>query len=299
MKLSVVISAYNEEKNIEECLRSVSFADEIILINNSSSDKTEEITRKYTSKIYTRLNNIMLNVNKNFGFTKAASDWILSLDSDERVSPGLAREIRFAIKTGEKTTGFWIPRKNMIFGKWIESDMWWPDYQLRLFKKGYGRFPEKHVHEYIKVQGDTEKLQHSLIHQNYTNVDQYIYKMLNIYVPSEVKNRQNHKVIWIDSLRYPVNDFLKTFFLQRGYKDGLHGLVLSLLQAFYMEIVFVKLWEKQGFNKENPRNFLKEIQKEFNIIKKEFGYWFLTSWIRETKNPFKKILLRLKRKRNT
>ena len=299
MKLSVVVSAYNEEKNIKECLESVSFADEIILVNNSSSDKTEEIARKYTSKIFTRPNNIMLNVNKNFGFTKAQGDWILSLDADERVSPGLVKEIKSAVKRDPKNAGFWIPRKNIIFGKWIENDMWWPDYQLRLFKKGYGRFPEKHVHEYLKVRGDTEKLRSPLIHQNYKTVDQYIYKMLNIYVPSEVKNRQNIKVGWIDSLRYPVNDFLKTFFLQKGYKDGLHGLVLSLLQAFYMEIVFVKLWERQGFNKENPRNFLTEIHEEFKVIKKEFGYWFLTSWIRETKNPFKKIFLRLKRKRNT
>lgn len=299
MSISVVVSAYNEEKNIDECFRSASFADEIILVNNSSSDKTEEIAHRYTSKIFTQPNNIMLNVNKNFGFTKAQSDWILSLDADERVSSSLAKEIRSVINRPGSANGYWIPRKNIIFGKWIENDMWWPDYQLRLFKKGYGRFPERHVHEYLKVRGATEKLQNPLIHQNYTSIDQYIYKMLNIYVPSEVKNRENTRVHWIDAVRYPVNDFLKTFFLQRGYKDGIHGLALSLLQAFYMEIVFAKLWEKQGFNKENPKNFLGDLYKEFKSIWREFIYWFLTSWIKETKNPFKKIIYRFARKRNS
>lgn len=299
MNLSVVISAHNEEKIIEECLKSVSFADEIVLVDNSSFDKTSEIASKFTSKIFTQPNRIMLNTNKNFGFSKASGDWILSLDADETVSPGLSREIKSVIKNPSDVSGYWIPRKNIIFGKWIESEMWWPDYQLRLFKRGKGKFPEKHVHEYLKVQGDTEKLKNPMVHQNYTSIDQYLYKMLNIYVPSEVKNRGKVRVRWIDSIRYPINDFLKTFFFQKGYKDGLHGLVLSFLQAFYMEIVFAKLWEKQGFNKENPKDFLKAMHKEFRLVKKDFMYWFITSFIAETKNPFKKIILRLARKRNS
>lgn len=295
-KISVVVSAYNEEKNIEECLKSASFANEIILIDNTSTDKTADIASKYTSKIFSLPNKIMLNTNKNFGFAKATGDWIISLDADERISPQLQKEIKRAIKNS-KVAGYWIPRENIIFGKWIIGEMWWPDYQLRLFRKGYGKFPEKHVHEYLKVQGETEKLKYPLIHQNYTSIDQYLYKMLNIYVPSEVKNRQGIGIQWTDSLRFPINDFLKTFFLQKGYRDGLHGLVLSLLQAFYMEIVFVKLWENNKFRKENPKNFLSEVQKEFKRIGKDFKYWFLTSRISETRNPFKKVIYRVLRKR--
>lgn len=294
--ISVVISAYNEEKNIEDCLKSASFADEIILVNNGSTDKTAEIATKYTSKIFTRQNNIMLNTNKNFGFSKANGDWIISLDADERISQNLQREIRKVVKNS-KVNGYWMPRKNIIFGKWIESEMWWPDYQLRLFRKGFGKFPEKHVHEYLEVEGKTGKLNSALIHNNYTSLDQYIYKMLNIYVPSEVKNRDGYKIQWYDSLRFPISDFLKTFFLQKGYKDGLHGLVLSLLQAFYMEIVFVRIWEKERFKKQSPS--LLEINKEFKRIDKEFKYWFLTSWIKENKNPFKKLIYRLARKRTS
>lgn len=300
MRFSVVISAYNEEKRIEDCLKSVSFADEIIVIDNSSSDRTAEIVRKYTSKIFKRTNNLMLNVNKNFGFSKTTGDWILNLDADERVSEDLQKEIKEILKTTKNINGYWIPRKNIIFGKWIQSDQWWPDYQLRLFKRNKGKFPEKHVHEYLKVEGDTEKLQYFLIHQNYSSVDQYLYKMLNIYTENEVKNRLEDKVRvgWIDALRYPADDFLKTFFAKKGYKDGLHGFTLSLLQAFYMEIVFAKLWERQGFNEDVPDSFLKELHKEFKKIKSEFTYWFLTARMSETKNPFKKIIYRLVRKRN-
>jgi len=299
MSLSVVISAYNEEKRIEDCLLSASFADEIIVVNNSSNDKTAEIARRYTAKMFTRPNNIMLNVNKNFGFSKASGDWLLSLDADERISPSLTQEIKSILKKPSNINGYWMPRKNIIFGKWIRSEMWWPDYQLRLFKKSKGRFPEKHVHEYLKVEGRTGKLKNPFIHQNYSSVDQYLYKLQNIYVPSEVSNKLKSgiKVRWIDVLRFPISDFLKTFFLQKGYRDGLHGLALSLLQAFYMEIVFMKLWEKQGFKEESPKNFLEQVQEEFVGIKGEFHYWFLTSSINETKNPFKKIIFKIARKR--
>src|SRR5258708_481440 len=298
MTLSIVISAYNEEKKIEDCLKSASFADEIILVDNSSNDRTVEIAKKYAPKIFTRANNTMLNVNKNFGLGKKKCDWVLNLDADERISPELQTEIKKTLKN-PSAEGYWLPRKNIIFGKWIQSDFWWPDYQLRLFKKNKGKFPEKHVHEYLKVEGETQKLQHPLVHENYSSIDQFIYKMLNIYTGSEVKNRIENKVeiTWVDALRYPIDDFLKTFFAQRGYKDGLHGLVLSILQAFYMEIVFVKLWEERGFKEENPGDFLQKIHREFRKIKKEFSYWFLTSYINNTKNPLKKIIYRVARKK--
>src|SRR3989344_5565695 len=161
--LSGIVSVFNGENEIEDCLKSLSFADEIIVVNNSSTDKTEDIARKYTNKIFIRPNNPMLNVNKNFGFTKAKGEWILNLDADERVSPELQKEIKSEIlnprlpKPGTggqakpETNGYWIPRKNIIFGKWIEHTGWYPDHQLRLFKNGKGKFEERHVHEMIKV----------------------------------------------------------------------------------------------------------------------------------------------------
>lgn len=297
MKVSIVISAFNEERKIEDCLKSVvKIAEEIIFIDNTSTDKTVEIAKKYTDKIFTRENNKMLNVNKNFGFSKANNKWILNLDSDERVTPELAEEI-LSIDENTKVNGFFLPRKNILFGKWMQHSIWWPDYQLRLFKKEYGRFPEKHVHEYIDVIKPLEHLKNPIMHLNYETVSQYIHKLEYIYTESEVQNilSSGKKMSWYDALKMPVGDFLKTYFLQQGYKDGLHGLVLSLLQAFYMEVVFAKVWEKQGF--EEKKISTRELNLEFQRLGKEISYWLLTIRMDENISTVKKIALKIKRRR--
>lgn len=302
--LSVVISAYNEEKRLEKTLESVPFADEIVVVDNSSIDRTPLIAKRYTKKVYTRPNYAMLNINKNFGFTKATGDWILSLDADETVSPELAKEIKEKIESckleiGESSvSGYWIPRKNIIFGKWIRHSLWWPDYQLRLFKNGKGKFPEKHVHEMIALEGTSEKFNNPLKHDNYSSISQFIKKMDTLYTESEVQNRikSGIKVSWTDAISYPFGDFIKTFFSQQGYKDGLHGLTLSMLQAFYMFIVFAKMWEKQGFFEYNDGSFLEKTRKLFLDKAKEVQYWYYSSKIKETKRIVDKLYYRLLRK---
>lgn len=297
-KLSVVVSAYNEEKKLKDCLESVKWADEIIVVDNNSTDKTVEIAKAYKAKIFSRENNPMLNINKNFGFTKAANDWILNLDADERVTPELAEEIKTLLKKKDTVEGYWIPRKNIIFGKWIQNSIWWPDLHLRLFKKEKGRFAEKHVHEHIYLEGKTGELEYPLIHENYQSISQYLYKLDKIYTENEAENflKDKRTVTYLDAIRYPFSDFLKTFFAQKGYKDGLHGLVLSILQAFYSFIVFAKIWEKQGFKEEDPKNFLEQIYKESRTIVFEYKYWFLAEFINQTKNPVKKMYYKILRK---
>ncbi len=184
-KISVVISAFNEEKMIEDCLKSVKdLADEIIFIDNTSQDKTVDIAKKYAARIFIRPNDpVMLNRNKNFGFTKASGDWIISLDSDERITPELAREIKKAVNN-PNVNGYEIPRKNIIFNKWIQNSIWWPDYNLRLFRKEKGKFREKHVHEKLTVQGRLTKLKNPMVHYNYQTVSQFINKLNKTYTES-------------------------------------------------------------------------------------------------------------------
>lgn len=296
MNVSVVVSAFNEEKKLGECLASVKdVAEEIIVIDNSSTDSTVEVAKKYTDKIFKRENYSMLNINKNFGFSKAKGKWILNLDADERLTRELVEEIK-SLPQDSKVDGYLIPRKNILFGKWMQHSIWWPDYQLRLFKNGHGKFAEKHVHEYIEVDGLREKLEGPIKHLNYESVSQYIYKLEKIYTENEVENivSSGKRLQWYDALRLPAGDFLKTYFMQKGYKDGLHGLVLSLLQAFYMEVVFAKVWEKQGFEeKEIP---FEDVTKEMNEIGKEVKYWLLTTKIEEIKSPIKRIAIRIRRK---
>lgn len=292
--VSIVISAFNEGYRLDRCLRTCTWAHEVIVVDSSSTDDTITIAKKYTNHIFSRPNNPMLNVNKNFGFAKASGDWILSLDADEELPQALVGEIRSAIE-GASVVGFWIPRKNIIFGKWIEHGIWWPDKQLRLFRRNRGKFPGKHVHEPIEVDGPTLILAQPFIHHNYQSVSQFIRKMDTLYTESEVKNllAADYRLNWYDAVRFPMSDFLKTYFAQDGYKDGLHGLVLSMLQAFYSFIVFVKLWEQSGFRERQVD--ISDVSGEFHHAGRDIEYWMLTNQMRRTKNFLLRIGLKLKR----
>lgn len=294
--ISIVISAFNAEQTFEKCLTSLRWADQIIVIDNQSTDETAAIAKRFGATIFHRKNNPMLNVNKNFGFDKAKTNWILSIDSDEEVPQGLAKEIRRVIDGNDGVNGYWIARKNIIFGKWIRHGLWWPDKQLRLFKRGRGVFPCVHVHEYLEVDGKTEDLREPYIHYNYASISQYLNKMETIYIESEVQKhiRLGYNVSWMDALRFPISDFLKIYFAQAGYKDGLHGLILSLLQAFYSFLVFAKLWERASFvDIDVP---LVSVNQELFLRGREISYWVNESTIHETTNPLSRFLKRLRRK---
>ncbi|MBU0618986.1 glycosyltransferase family 2 protein [Patescibacteria group bacterium] len=294
-KISVVVSAHNEEKNIVECLKSVAWVDEIILIDSASSDQTVVLAKQFKAKIFRRPNYPMLNKNKNFGFAKASGDWILNLDADERVSSPLKKEILVVVKKNQQPAGYTIPRKNIIFGKWIKHGLWYPDEQLRLFRRSKGKFPEVHVHEKVTVKGSLGQLKNHIVHYNYRTISQFLYKMQYLYVPNEVDNfiKSGKKIYWHDALRFPANDFIKNFFRLQGYKDGLHGLVLCLLQAFYSLLVFCYIWEKQGFWQFEQKNFLSQINIEFKQIKKNLRYWQIKA--KAIPEVIKKILLKLNR----
>lgn len=301
-KISVILATYNEEKNIKDCLESVrppagGLADEIVIVDGTSSDKTAEIARRYTQKIFIRENPLMFHLNKQSAIEKATGDWILYLDADERVTPELAKEVRKAIGS-PKYEGYWIPRKNIIFGKWIEHTGWWPDYQLRLFKKGKAKLPCKSVHEQPELKGKAGYLKQPLIHCNYQTVSQFVVKLNTLYTENDKQliMAGGKKLFWYDSIRMPSDEFLKRFFAQQGYKDGLHGLVLSSLQAFSALVTFAKVWETQGFKEAEGKEILGRSENEFKKVIKDLKYWFLTSKSKQTKNPLKKISWRVIRK---
>lgn len=298
-KISAVISTYNEEQMIKDCLESIKWADEIIVVDNSSQDKTVEIAKKYTKKIFTRPNNLMLNINKNFGFGKATGDWILSLDADERVELGLKEEIVSSIKYKVSSiNGYRIPRKNMIFGKWIQHTGWYPDYQLRLFRRGKGKFAEKHVHEQLTLSGEAGILKEHLVHYNYTTVAQFLYKMNQIYVPNEAQNilSSGKKITWQDAIGFPTQEFFRRFFEGQGWRDGLHGLVLSFLMAFYHFLVFVHVWEKQGFWEVGEKDIHQGVREEFKVKGKDFSYWLSKMQMDEKKSFAGKLFFKIKRR---
>ncbi|MFH1832962.1 MAG: glycosyltransferase family 2 protein [Candidatus Levyibacteriota bacterium] len=299
-KISAVITCFNEEKKIKDCLESVLWADEIILVDNSSKDKTVEIVKKYTKNIFNQENDPgAIDILKNFGFSKASSEWILSLDADERVTPELRKEIESTINNQQSAiNGYWIPRKNIIFGKWIEHTGWYPDFQLRLFRKGRGKFIKKHFHEMLELNGKTENLNSNLLHYNYESVLQFLNRHANIYAQNEVENilEKGYIFNYLDAIRFPFNEFLSRFFKREGYKDGIHGLVLSLLMAFYHLIIFSLIWEKEKFKELEKENILKATENEFRKECKDIGFWFLNEKIKQTGNLFSKFRLKVKRK---
>ena len=290
------MSAYNEEVVIGRCLESVrSLAGEIIIVDNESQDKTVEIAKKFTKKIYSQRNILMLNTNKNYGFGKATGDWILNLDADEEVPKELAKEIQSLIRSDPKENGFWIKRKNIIFGKWIQHGLWWPDKQIRLFRRGKGAFPCVHIHEYIAVEGGVGELTEPFLHHNYEYVHQYL-ATIDRASSSEALSLagMQHELVWYDALRFPLSDFLKLYFAESGYKDGLHGLVLALFQAFYSFTVFTKYWEMKKFPQRDLAPLA--VMQELNRGAKDMRYWMLTTKIAESKNIFQKTVWKVKRK---
>lgn len=296
-KISVILATYNEEKNIKDCLESArQLADEIVIVDGTSSDKTVEIAKKYTKKIFIRENPLMFHKNKQYAIEKATGDWILYLDADERVTPELKKEILEAIKG--KVNGYWIPRKNIIFGKWIKHTGWWPDQQLRLFKNGKAFLPCQSVHEQPELSGKTGCLKNPLVHYNYRTVFQFIDKLNRFYTEND-KNvflAKKEKLDWSDFISQPASEFLKRFFKEQGYKDGFHGLVLSLLQTFSTVITLAKIWEQQGFPEIQPDDFVQKIEKESQQVSRQVKYWFLTSQIEQTENKLKKVKLKIKRR---
>lgn len=307
MKLSVVISAYNEEKKIKDCLDSVKWADEIIFVDNSSTDQTTQIAKEYTTKIYTQKNDpFNIDIQKNLGIEKATGDWILVLDADERITKELADEIKNVIKKSdqlkgsgqEEIYGFLMPRKNIIFGKWIQHSGWYPDYQLRLFRHGKGKYEKKHVHEPISIQGKIEKLNEPIIHYNYETVSQFLYKHLIIYAPNEAEEllRKGYVFDWLGAIRLPMSEFLGRFFAREGYKDGFHGLILSLLMGLYYLAIFVYIWEKKDFIEVGDKNMIHGLEEETKKIKKELSYWLNTKTIEQERNIIKKTGLKLIRR---
>ena len=302
MTLSVAIATFNEEKKIADCLESVKWADEIVIVDEKSSDETVQIAKKFTKKIFSVDHgsnhslgyDTMFHKTKQLALDKCTCNWILSLDADERVTPELRDEIKKIIAANQDVSNFQIPRKNMIFGQWLEHTGWYPDYQIRLFRRGTVRWPCKSVHELIQVDGQTGSLKSDLEHFQYTSVEQFIDR-LNRYTTNDANFLidKGEKVVWSDAISFPADEFLRRFFFWEGYKDGLHGLVLSLLQVVSRLVVFCKMWERQGFSSYSGNNFLKDVELEIEKTISNWNHWSTVSEKNLLKKTIRKVINKL------
>ncbi|MBU0974571.1 glycosyltransferase family 2 protein [Patescibacteria group bacterium] len=303
MKLSVVINTKNAEKTLEASLKSVKFADEIIVVDMMSTDDTVKIAKKFTTSIFAHDDVGYVEPARNFAISKAMSDWILILDADEEVPQELAKVIKGILKSDEKGQAtadcYYVPRRNMIFGKWIEKTGWWPDHVLRLFKKGHVEWSDQ-IHSIPITSGKVHELsavkEIAIIHHNFQHVDQYIDRM-NKYSSIQAEEISNAEDLELDSkfiFRKFASELLSRLFAQRGINDGSHGLSLSLLQAISEASVAMKVWDEKGFPETN-REQEEELMEEISQFKKELAYW-IADWHVENNVGVNKLLWQVRRK---
>lgn len=253
--ISVAIATYNEEKNIGECLETVKdWADEIIVVDGGSTDNTVKIAKKYTSKIIITSNPPIFHINKQKAIDKATSEWILQLDADERVSRELKKEILKKIKSKPRENGFWIPRKNYFLGRFLKKGGQYPDYTLRLYRKGKGKLPCKSVHEQAQVEGEVGKLINPLIHWADPTFTRYLTRF-NRYTSLLAVELEKDKItlgpfsFFNFFVLKPIFWFFLTFFRYKGFQDGFPGFVFSFFSALRFPTAYIKYWEKKNANR--------------------------------------------------
>jgi len=242
-KISAVIITKNEEDIIEKCLKSITWVDEIIIVDGYSTDTTIEICKNYTNKVFLSKER-SFSKNKNLGISKAKNEWILSLDADEIVTNELKKEIIEKIK--DDIDGYIFPRKTMYFGKWLKSA--YPDYQLRLFKKSKGVFVNIPVHEFVDVRGTVDKMINPLIHYSYRDKER-TRKKLERYTTLEVtriKKAKDFRPNLLNKIKYyiikPFSVFGYYYILRCGFIDGIAGLSYAYDGFNYNMLVAKKLF---------------------------------------------------------
>lgn len=234
MKISAVVLAKNEEENIEKCLQSVGWCDELILVDDYSKDKTVEIAKEIGAKVFKRKLENDFSAQRNFGLSKASGEWILFVDADEIVSEDLASEIKRAIKTSD-VNGYLIKRVGVV-EEWI----------LRLGRKSSGKW-SREVHEVWNIKGKVGKLASPLLHSPASSFKEFVAK-INKYSSLHAKENQKEgkKSNLLKIIFMPFLKFISVFFLKRGYKSGLYGFIFSIFMCFHSFLSWSKLWILQN-----------------------------------------------------
>lgn len=250
-KVSVIIITKNEEENIEECLESVKWADEVIVVDSGSTDNTVELAKKFTDKVIFNEWKGYAN-QKRFALQLAKNEWVLSLDADERVTEKLKNEILDI--NDNYADGLRIKRDNYFLGKLIRGCGWGNDYQLRLFKKSKTTLTKRLVHEGFVVEGRIDKLDNALKHYSYRNFKDAFDK-INYYSTLEAIEKQHRKKVNVFTiLSTPLIAFLQHFIFRKGYIDGFYGVLVSLLHSYTKLQVQLKIWELNNSESQNRKS---------------------------------------------
>ena len=266
--LSVVVIAKNEEDRIKACLESIKWATEIIVLDNGSIDKTIDIAKKYTDKIFS-FDNLDFASIRNKGMEKAENEWVIYIDADERILFNLKEEILETIKSNEYSA-IAISRKNIIFGQEEKYGPFWPDWVIRLLKKEDFESWVGKIHEYPKFKGKLGYSKNSLLHLTHRSLDQVVLKSLEwSKIEASLRSGANHpKMSGWRFLRILFSELFNQGILRKGFFSGTIGVIDSVLQSFSMFMSYVRLWEIQ------QNKSLSEVYDEIDkgLIENNFKY---------------------------
>ncbi len=250
--LSVVVITKNEENRIRECLQSVRWAGEIIVVDDNSTDKTVDIAKEFTDKVFQRRMEVE-GKHRNYAYSLSSHEWVLSLDADERVTPELRDEIIDLLSAGPACNGYAIPRKNFVGKVWVRHGGMYPSAQLRLFRKGQFKYDEKaEVHPQAYMLDPRGSLKNDILHYTYRDFTDAIAK-LDRQTDLEARKwfREKRKVGMPGTLRKTVDRFWRAYFSKQGYKDGVIGLFLAVNSGMYQFLSYVKYWEMKKAESSN------------------------------------------------
>ena len=243
--LSVAIITLDEETNIGPCLESVKWADEVVVCDSGSRDRTMEIAAGYGARTF-QDDWLGFAAHKNLAVSRCSQPWILVLDADERVPPPLREEIEGILRSDPAGDGYSLGRKNFFLGAWIRHGGWSPDRSVRLFRRGQGRFRPRAVHEVVEVSGRIDALQHPLEHYTYALISDFLRRMERYAALAAGELfATGHRCGVVDLTLRPAWTFLRMYLVRRGFLDGWRGLLLAGLYASYTFAKYAQLWERQ------------------------------------------------------
>lgn len=242
-KLTVTVITRNEAANLDDCLASVAWADEIVVVDSQSTDDTVAIARRHSARVEVRPWP-GYGAQRNYAASLAAHDWILSIDADERVPPELAAEIQRVLTTDPPRRGYRIPRVTWYLGRWIRGTDWYPDYQLRLYDRRAGRWNARRVHESVSLDGEPGLLRHELQHFAYRDISHHL-STIDRYttLAAEQSADDGRRVSLAGIIVHPPFAFLRNYVVKQGFTQGAAGLLVSVLNSYYVFLKMAKTWD--------------------------------------------------------